>query len=140
MAQQTMDAQRAAASQANVSRPAGLSEPIRLTTNRFAFSNQGVETECVQAEPKDEEENTLLVRQAIEARKKVYDAFSEGLAEALRKTTKEKLEVYIKRLNKELAEKGEEEKAVVEEKKVVCVRSGPRRRSTRGETGKDLAR
>ena len=78
---------------------------------------------CVKVEPKDEEEDTPLVRQSIEARKKVYGNCSEGLAGALRRK-KKKLEVYIKRLNKELAKKGGEEQALVTEKKVVLVRCG----------------
>ena len=50
------------------------------------------------------EENTPLVCQAIEVRKSVYGNCSEGLAGALRKTAKGKLEAYIKRMHKELAE------------------------------------
>ena len=62
------------------------------------------------------------MHQAIEARKSVYGNCSEGLAEALRKITKDKLEAYIKRMNKELSEKGGNEHAVAKEKKAACIR------------------
>ena len=54
----------------------------------------------------------------------MYGSCSDELAEAPRKTAKEKLETYMKRMNKELAEKGRKERLVVEEKKAVCIRCG----------------
>ena len=81
-AQQAMEAQRAAASSANVSRPPGLSEPIRPTTNKIAFSIREADAACVNVDPK-EEEDTPLVRQAIEARKSVYRNYYEGMAQEM---------------------------------------------------------
>ena len=108
------------------SRPLGLSETIRLTTNEFALSRRALETReadtmCVETEPNDEEEDTPLVRQAIEVRKSVYGSCSEGLAGALRKTAKGKLDAYIKRINEELAEKSGQKQVVAEEKKALCI-------------------
>ena len=79
---------------------------------------------CVETEPKDEGEDTPLVRQSIEVRKSVYGSCSEGLAGTLRKTAKEKVEAYIKRMNKEFAEKSGKAQAVAEGEKVVCIRCG----------------
>ena len=72
-AQRSTEAQQAATSQANVSRPLGLAETIMPTANKVALA-------CIEVEPKGEEEDTHLVRRAIEARKSVYGYFSEGLA------------------------------------------------------------
>ena len=52
----------------------------------------------------------------------MYGSCSEGLAGALRKTAKETLEAYTKRMNNELAEQGGKEQVVAEEKKAVCIR------------------
>ena len=91
-AQRAVEVHQAAASQANVSRPPRLSETIRPTTNEFALSSRALETReadtmCVETEPKDEGEDTPLVRQSIEVRKSVYGSCSEGLAGTLRKTS-----------------------------------------------------
>ena len=66
-AHRAMEVQQAAAPWANVSRLPGLTEPIRPTTNKFAFSRRALETRevdtvCVEVELMDEQEDTPLVR------------------------------------------------------------------------------
>ena len=134
-AQRAMEAQQAAASRANMPRLPGLSEPIMPTANKFAFSTREADAACVEVEPKGEEEDTPLVRRAIEARKSVYGDCSEGLVEAMRKTAKGKLEAYIRGLKGSWPRKVEKSKQW--RRKTGCVWPMRSRRSDQPEARRE---
>ena len=66
----------------------------------------------------------------------------KGWREHCERQAKDKLDAYIKRMNKELAEKAGKEQAAAKEKKAVCVRCGAEEaiNSRRGRKGPGLVR
>ena len=70
----------------------------------------------------------------------MYGSVSEALAESLRKTTKEQLDVHSRSWPRELTEKGEGERVVEEGETVVCVRCGVEVPDGKGPGSKRICR